>query len=242
MKIVFSSREPSALYLSCRQLAKRYSEDQKIHKNRPWTCIPRFRSRCQQRLEKPNNLYGNACPQKCNLQSATSRRLQLDPAAPAQPSQPRRSISFGHEVVQPIPKAQGPSDAEFSSMTTSSPTDLRCPQIERVSCKFPGRILGYDSIFRSTAPSMVLRALVDLLTEGASLRESRLPAGGLAQDGRARSAHHDSLGVAENGGDVEASGALHVHEEAVGALNQPLELVDPLLMGGGGVQEIGRHD
>lgn len=27
----------------------------------------------------------------------------------------------------------------------------------------------------------------------------------------------------------------------VGALYQPLELVDPLLVGGGGVQEIGRH-
>lgn len=34
---------------------------------------------------------------------------------------------------------------------------------------------------------------------------------------------------------------LLIFRAPVGALYQPLELVDPLLVGGGGVQEIGRH-
>jgi hypothetical protein len=33
------------------------------------------------------------------------------------------------------------------------------------------------------------------------------------------------LGMWENGGDVETSGAFYVHEKAVGSLNQSLQLV-----------------
>lgn len=36
----------------------------------------------------------------------------------------------------------------------------------------------------------------------------------------------------------EATGALDVHEKAVGGLNEPLLLVEARLVGGGGVEEI----
>jgi len=41
--------------------------------------------------------------------------------------------------------------------------------------------------------------------------------------------------------DVEASGALDVHEEGVGGLDEALELVHGLLVGGGTVEEINGH-
>jgi len=47
--------------------------------------------------------------------------------------------------------------------------------------------------------------------------------------------------VGEDGCDVKASGAFHVHEEGVRALNQSLQLVLALLVRGGRVQEVGRH-
>lgn len=40
---------------------------------------------------------------------------------------------------------------------------------------------------------------------------------------------------------MEASGALHVHEIAIGRLDQSLELVAVLLLGSGGVKEILGH-
>jgi len=60
----------------------------------------------------------------------------------------------------------------------------------------------------------------------------------LAENRAAGRADDDSLGVREDGGDVDAAGALDVHEEAVGRLHQTLELVLPLLNCGVGVQEV----
>lgn len=52
-----------------------------------------------------------------------------------------------------------------------------------------------------------------LSPERAPLGKSRLSSGWLAENGRARGADDDSLCVGEDGGDAEASWALHVHEE-----------------------------
>merc|ERR1719420_2746978 len=68
-------------------------------------------------------------------------------------------------------------------------------------------------------------ALVALPAEGAALGEARAPARRLAQDGGAGPADDDRLRVREDGRDVEAPLALDVHEERVGRLHQPLELV-----------------
>jgi len=58
--------------------------------------------------------------------------------------------------------------------------------------------------------------------ERASLSESGLATGGLAQDGRASSADDDGLGVREDGGDGEATGALDVHEEGARSRHKSL--------------------
>lgn len=60
----------------------------------------------------------------------------------------------------------------------------------------------------------------------------------MAEDGAAGGADDDSLGVREDGGDVDATGALDVHEEAVGRLHEALKLVLPLLDGGIGVEKV----
>ena len=52
-----------------------------------------------------------------------------------------------------------------------------------------------------------------LSPERAALCEPSLATGGLAQDLRAALADDDCLCVREDGGDGEAAGALHVHEE-----------------------------
>jgi hypothetical protein len=62
------------------------------------------------------------------------------------------------------------------------------------------------------------RRLLLLPPEGAALRQPRLAARGLAEHQRARAAHDDRRGVAEDGRDRHAAGAADVHEEAVGAL------------------------
>jgi hypothetical protein len=64
-----------------------------------------------------------------------------------------------------------------------------------------------------------------LLAEGAAFDESRLAAGGLAQHCVASDAHHDRLGMTEDGGDLIAAGAFHVHEVGVGLLHETLQLV-----------------
>ena len=55
--------------------------------------------------------------------------------------------------------------------------------------------------------------MFSLHSERAALRESSFATGRLAEDGRAAGADDDCLGVREDGGDGEATGALDVHEE-----------------------------
>ena len=83
-----------------------------------------------------------------------------------------------------------------------------------------------------------------LLPEAAALGEPGTTSGGLAEDCGAPSAHHNCLGGAEHSGDPVASGALDVHEEGVGVLDEPLQLVLPLLFMVQGVQQVlgKRHD
>jgi len=64
-----------------------------------------------------------------------------------------------------------------------------------------------------------------LATEGAALSELSLSTGGGAEDGAAGTAENYGLGVREDGSDVEATGALDVHEVRVRGLHQTLELV-----------------
>lgn len=59
-----------------------------------------------------------------------------------------------------------------------------------------------------------LSSSVNLLpAERAALGETGLTTSRLAEDGGAGTADDDSLGVGEDGRDVEAAGALDVHEE-----------------------------
>ena len=55
-----------------------------------------------------------------------------------------------------------------------------------------------------------------LAAERAALGQTGLATGGLAQNGGAASADDDGLGVGEDGGDGEATGALDIHEEGAG--------------------------
>jgi len=55
--------------------------------------------------------------------------------------------------------------------------------------------------------------LLDLSAERASLSQSCLTTGRLAEDGGAGTAEDDSGGMREDGGDLEASRALDIHEE-----------------------------
>jgi hypothetical protein len=74
--------------------------------------------------------------------------------------------------------------------------------------------------------------------ERAALSESGLATGGLAKDGRAALADDNGLGVGEDGGDGEAAGALHIHEEGSGCGHKGLELVLASLRGSAWVEEI----
>lgn len=71
--------------------------------------------------------------------------------------------------------------------------------------------------------------LLRLATEAAALTEPSLSSGRHAQNGVAARADNDGLGVREDGCDGEASLAFDVHEVAVRALYQPLQLVRALL-------------
>jgi hypothetical protein len=68
-------------------------------------------------------------------------------------------------------------------------------------------------------------SLIDLASVGASLCETGLSAGGLAEHDIAVPTQDNSLGMAEDCGNLKASWALNVHEEAVWRLNKPLQLV-----------------
>lgn len=68
-----------------------------------------------------------------------------------------------------------------------------------------------------------MREAMHLLpAERAALRQPSLATGGLAQDGGAALADDNGLGVREDGGDGEATGALDVHEEGSGSGDQGL--------------------
>jgi len=61
-----------------------------------------------------------------------------------------------------------------------------------------------------------------LLSEGAPFSETSLSTSGLAENGGAGSADDDGLGVREDGGNVKAARALHVHEERARSWDQSL--------------------
>ena len=71
-----------------------------------------------------------------------------------------------------------------------------------------------------------------------TFRQSSLSSSGLAKHLCARRANNDSLGVREHRSDGKAPGTLDVHEERVGVLDQPLELVGALLLLSARVEEI----
>lgn len=73
---------------------------------------------------------------------------------------------------------------------------------------------------------------------GLTLSQTGLTTGRLAKDSAARGAEDNGLGVAEDGADVQAAGALDVHEVRVGRLYESLELVGALLVLDGGVKKI----
>lgn len=82
------------------------------------------------------------------------------------------------------------------------------------------------------------RANLCLLTERAALGQASLTTGGLRENLGARAADNNGLGVREDSGDGEATGALDVHEERVGVLHKSLELVRASLLLGGGVEKV----
>jgi len=67
---------------------------------------------------------------------------------------------------------------------------------------------------------------VDLLADRATFRQSSFASRGLTQDGGARRAEHNRVGVRKHSGDLEAPRALDIHEVAVWSLNKSLELVE----------------
>ena len=56
------------------------------------------------------------------------------------------------------------------------------------------------------------------------------------------SAKDSGLGVGEDGGDLKATGALHIQEITVWGLNQSLQLMGGLLLLGSGMKQIDLHD
>jgi hypothetical protein len=99
--------------------------------------------------------------------------------------------------------------------------------------------LSHDSRHRNPSIPAVITPTKRLLpSERAALGQSRLATSGLAQDLRAALADDDCVGVREDGGDGEASGALDVHEEGAGSGHEGLELVLAGLSGRGRVEKV----
>jgi len=80
--------------------------------------------------------------------------------------------------------------------------------------------------------------LLSLAPEAASLGEACLSSRGLAQHGGAGAAEYHRRRVREHGVDLEAAGALHVHEEGVGALHETVQLVLTRLELGRRIQKV----
>jgi len=76
----------------------------------------------------------------------------------------------------------------------------------------PSSLFIHKSIFTKFV-SERLSATINLLAVGASLGETALATGWLAQCSGACTAEDYSLCVTEHWGDVEAARALHIHEE-----------------------------
>jgi len=85
------------------------------------------------------------------------------------------------------------------------------------------------------------RNLINLFPKAAALGQAALATRGLRKHGGAACAQDNRRSVTEDSSNVEATGALDVHEEGVRGLNEPLKLVLPLLVRLGGVQEILGH-
>ena len=81
--------------------------------------------------------------------------------------------------------------------------------------------------------------MIGLLAERAAFDELSLAAGGAGEDGRALLAVNSGGGVAVDGGDGRARGALDVHEEGVGPLDETALLVLLALSASSGVAKIG---
>ena len=86
-----------------------------------------------------------------------------------------------------------------------------------------------------------MQRLLNLLPEGAPLGQTGDTTSRLAKHRVAASAEHDRLRMTVDRRDLQAAGALDVHEVAVRALNQALQLVLALLVGGVRVQEVNIH-
>lgn len=71
--------------------------------------------------------------------------------------------------------------------------------------------------------------LVHLLSITTSLRKSSPSTGGLAKHDIAATAQYDTLGMTENGRNLEASGTFNIHKETIGTLDEAFELVSPSL-------------
>lgn len=71
--------------------------------------------------------------------------------------------------------------------------------------------------------------LVHLLSITTSLRKSSPTTCGLAEHDIAAPAQYDTLGMTENGRNLEASGAFNIHKETIGTLDKAFELVSPSL-------------
>ena len=66
----------------------------------------------------------------------------------------------------------------------------------------------------------VVNTLIGLLAERATLGQASETSSGLAKDDVAVAALNNHLRVREDGGDQQATRALDIHEERVGALHQ----------------------
>merc|ERR1719335_1846745 len=86
------------------------------------------------------------------------------------------------------------------------------------------KLFGASRVLRSLTAFRRSR-LLNLLPEGAPLGQSRDTTCRLAEHRIAASAENDRLRMAVDRRDLEASRALDVHEVAVGALDQALQLV-----------------
>ena len=81
--------------------------------------------------------------------------------------------------------------------------------------------------------------MVSLLAERAAFNELSLATGGAGEDGGALLAVDDGGGVRVDGVDGRARGALDVHEEGVGALDETALLVLLAFSASSGVAKIG---